>query len=167
MEGKDLNLTVDTTALTNAVEAGIQTQEQAVSLNRLVRSVLAIDLLKGARELSSTIDPLMRMYERAKARFEEVFEEEVDSYGTKEALELMDAFSSVIMRIVDLQRKIVQGKELFSSQDLMTEEERAVSRLMQSIQTPEEKKVFIETMKKVILETKQKKDPAESDDFEG
>lgn len=167
MEGKDLNLTVDTTALTNAVEAGIQTQEQAVSLNRLVRSVLAIDLLKGSRELSSTIDPLMRMYERAKARFEEVFEEEVDSYGTKEALELMDAFSSVIMRIVDLQRKIVQGKELFSSQDLMTEEERAVSRLMQSIQTPEEKKVFIETMKKVILETKQKKDPAESDDFEG
>ena len=164
----ELNVSVDAQALTKVVELGIQSQEQAIALNRLVQTVLAVDLVKGSRSLISSIDPLMEMYQKVFSKFQENLYEEVESMGPEDCLKYLDALHSAALRIVDLQRKIVQGKELFSTADLLTEEEKSMVRLVQSLETKEDKEMFITTLKRVLEDKKKTEEVKreQDDDFE-
>ena len=52
-----------------------------------------------------------------------------------------------MINIVDLQRKIVQGKDIFSDYPTLSDEEKGFIKILNSIKSPEDRKRFLKLVK--------------------
>ena len=51
---------------------------------------------------------------------------------------------------MEVQRKVAQGKSLLSEYPSLNEEEKNVVKLLKNLETPEDKRLFLDTLKNVL-----------------
>lgn len=120
-------------------------EEKGVALKALQAS-MAVSLYGGLnRALESTMKSTACLDELVN-KFKDKLEYEIEGMSPKDILEMIDRVQSSQLRILDLQRKIVQGKELIP-QPSLSEEESHVIKLMNSFTSVESKKKFLSVVK--------------------
>lgn len=156
-------LQVNTQALAEALASGVQTSEQAIHINRLVKTVLSLDLVQNQRSLIGSIQPVLELQARVKEKIIAMLDAEIDGMDLETAWKYFEKMTSLTMSILDLQRKIVQGKELFNPADNLASEERSMLQLLQSFKTPEEKQMFLKLLKEAQEHAKSMKASSEAE----
>nr|DAH52355.1 MAG TPA: hypothetical protein [Caudoviricetes sp.] len=148
----------DLKGIQNAILHGVANQEQVAQLSRIVSVAIVSDLVEGTKTLKSTISPLIDLQRTIFSKLQERIEVDIDTMELKDILELSKFLHNSQMSVLELERKIAQGKNLFESVPTITEEERNVLRMLKSFQTEEERMIFYETLKSALGLNKVKQD---------
>lgn len=144
MENKDEQLD---NGLVKAIENGVASAEQIAEMSRLLQISLVSDMLTGQKQLMGTVSPFIALQEKAQAKLMQVLEVDVESMDRDDLMKLIEFTQKNSLNVLEMQRKLVQGKELLSAYPQLTAEERAVITLMKQFKTPEEKKLFMDALK--------------------
>lgn len=148
----------DLKGIQNAILHGVANQEQVAQLSRIVSVAIVSDLVEGTKTIKSTISPLVDLQRTIFSKLQERIEVDIDTMELKDILELLKFLHNSQMSVLELERKIAQGKNLFESVPTITEEERNVLRMLKSFQTEEERMIFYETLKSALGLNKVKQD---------
>lgn len=148
----------DLKGIQNAIVHGVANQEQVAQLSRIVSVAIVSDLVEGTKTIKSTISPLIDLQRTIFSKLQERIEVDIDTMELKDILELLKFLHNSQVSVLELERKIAQGKNLFESVPTITEEERNVLRMLKSFQTEEERMIFYETLKSALGLNKVKQD---------
>lgn len=137
-------------ALVRAMQTGLATVDQIQEASRLVSISLAGQLLMGTGALMETVKPIAALHNKLVARYQEVLEQDMEIMTREDLENAIGVLSKNLINSLEVQRKIVQGKEILSNYPALTEEEKSMVKMMQSFKTADEKKIFIETLRSAI-----------------
>jgi len=155
---------MDNNQVTNMVVKvleGQSTTEQVGIFNRLLNTALAQDLVQGQQALIRTLSGFEEVSQKLQNAIDQKLQVEVETMELKELFEYYEKIQSYALRVLDLQRKIVQGKDLFPS-DILSEEEKAFLSILKSFRTDAEKTDFVNKIKQIQAE-KDAKQPTSTD----
>ena len=130
--------------LIEVVSAGVATEEQIGTLCRTLQINLSTNLITAMSQSLQGINKLASIRDRVLDRVLELTDDPlyIQNLSVNEGLSLIEFIQSSEVKLLDLQRKIVQGKELFPEM-VMSEDEKKVIKLLNSFKTPKEKLDFI------------------------
>lgn len=132
--------------LAKSIVAGTATeQDQGVALKAL-QNAMASSLISGLRTLDNTVVRLIGVSERLFDQLNTRMEVDVQNMQMNEVLRWIQTIQNNQIQILDLYRKVVQGRELFPS-DTFSDEEKLVLQLMKSFRSQEDKQKFLDICK--------------------
>lgn len=144
-----------TNEIAELISAGIATEEQQGVALKALKVGMAYTLTTGMGTILKDLNALSELSNRAINKINERLNLEIesDSISRKELMQFVDTIQQRQIQIMDLHRKIIQGKTLFE-EDILSEEEKMVVRLFKSFKTSEEKRKFLELCEKQLNESK-------------
>lgn len=145
MENNELNRLAEQLVSGTATES-----EQGVALKAL-QTALASSLVTGLRSLGENINNFNTVYNQIYQRCIEQFEIQRDTMDFDKSLNLLIKLQSQQYDIIDLYRKVVQGKELFPS-DSLSEDDRKILRLVKSFKSPDDRRKFMSLVEETLSE---------------
>lgn len=133
----------DVEQLAQSIIDGTATEEQQGTAVKVMQTSMSANLLIGMKSLANNIARFNDLYERLFQRFSETLESQIDILPPETLYKYLSDLQSKQLLILDLYRKTVQGKDLFSS-EILSDDEKKVIKLLKSFNTPEEKAKFLE-----------------------
>lgn len=142
------SLSPEALRLAQALTSGTASVDDIDKVQALVRTVLVTDLLAGTRAISTAISPYYKMWQKFNDKLPEAFETALEmATDFYDIIKLMSELEHRMINIVDLQRKIVQGKDIFSDYPTLSDEEKGFIKVLNSIKSPEDRKRFLKLVK--------------------
>lgn len=151
-------------ALVAVVMQGLSTSEQVGILNKTIQTSLAHELCVGQSLLIERLNSFNEFFDSIQKKLLVLLQSEEENMDLDTAMKLMEKLFNMRMSLLDLQRKIVQGKDLFPA-DIYSEEERAFVSILKSFNTLEEKRAFIEQVKGWYAGQAANKEPKKDEEF--
>lgn len=145
----DLVNSNDLSSIVKSVLEGTATEEQQGIIARQVQINLSATLVSGMQTLYSTIIESTQTLNAAQAKLAQRLETEADVMSIDKLASVVDNMQSQQLKILDLYRRIVNGKELFP-QGVLSEEEKQVVKLLNSFSSKEEKQKFLKVVKETL-----------------
>lgn len=139
----------DVEQLAQSIIDGTATEEQQGTAVKVMQTSMSANLLIGMKSLANNIARFNDLYERLFQRFSETLESQIDILPPETLYKYLSDLQSKQLLILDLYRKTVQGKDLFSS-EILSEDEKKVIKLLKSFNTPEEKTKFLELVESTL-----------------
>lgn len=132
----------DVSKIVQSVVDGIATErEQGLAL-RALQTSLAFHLVKDLDKLSKNVTALNDVLQSALEKFTCQFEAESGTMSSKDLLEIVEKIQNKQLQVMDLYRKVVQGRELFPD-ETMSDEEKTLKKLLASFKSVDEKQEFL------------------------
>jgi hypothetical protein len=116
---------------------------------KLVSDTLGASILRDIENFSTQCNKLFEALPKLITRAVENLDVDSDSLTTEECLAYSEKLLEIYSKNIELKRKIVQGKGLFPSTVLSSEESFIID-LMNSLETQEERLAFIEALKQAL-----------------
>jgi len=163
----DLVKKVDLQSIIDAVLSGTATEEQTGMIARQVQIGMSATLVQGMQSVYDLIQTSGNMLRTVQARFQEKLQVELDAdtVSLNDMAKMIDVLQKNQITVLDLYRKVTQGKELFS-QSMLSEEEKAVVKLLGSFTSKEEKQRFLKLVKETLDNQKASSEEEETQDFD-
>lgn len=128
--------------MANAIVNGTATeQEQGIAL-RALQTNLAAQMVSGLNGICKSLSNLDNLLNHAYMKLHDRYEVDLANMDSTHLLNIIDSIQSKQLQVLDLYRKVVQGKNLFP-EETISEEERKVLRLINSFTNDKDKKKFL------------------------
>lgn len=150
--------------LANLIMSGQASEKDKGLVLRTIQIGMASSMVAQLNSMHAVTAKAMSLYNRLDEEFMRQTEELLEAGTlTREELRLeRNSIESRIMAILNLERQIVQGKNIFP-EDSLSEEDRKVLRLMSSIKTPEEKAKFFKALDNFFQEKNSFEEPVDEE----
>lgn len=136
-----------TTSVVRSIMDGSISEETLGTALKSLQIQMAATLISSQGKAIALVDGVSIYADKLKAKFDEVFAGEIDRMtGADELMGWLERINNMQLKTLEVQRKIIQGKELFST-TVMSAEEKMLSRLLASFSSKEEKSKFMEIVK--------------------
>ena len=136
-------------ALLVAVKEGVLNAQNIEEAQRYLQINLAANLIGGVHLLSGTVNQISDLHKKLVEKLIEKYEVDLESMESEELLEALEVTQKMIINSVEVQRKVAQGKALLAEYPALSEEEKEVVKLLKNLETPADKKLFLDTLKGV------------------
>lgn len=130
--------------LAGLILTGQSTVSELGTACKSMQTGMAVSMLAGLNEITKAISKSTHLLDivNSKIQTKIAAELEADLIETDDLISISERLVRTQISLIDLQRKIVQGKELIPETTL-SDEEKVVVRLFKSFKTREEKEKFI------------------------
>lgn len=141
-------------ALARLIMSGRASEQEKGLVLRTIQVGMATNMVAGLNELHSNIAQAMNLYQALDSEYNRQLREQLEQGAlTKEEIRIeRDALEKRVHAILNLERQIVQGKNIFP-EDSLSEDDRKILRLMASVKTPEERKKFFKAIDEYFQNT--------------
>ena len=117
---------------------------------RYIQIGLASNLVSGIDLLAKNVKSISDVQQKLVNKLIEKLEVNIESMEQEDLIESLDAINKMIINSLEVQRKVAQGKSLLSEYPSLNEEEKNVVKLLKNLETPEDKRLFLDTLKNVL-----------------
>lgn len=133
-----------------AVKSGVMNSQNLEEVQRYVQIGLASNLVSGIDFLAKNVKAVSDVQQKLVNKLIEKLEVNIESMEQEDLLEALDSINKIIINSLEVQRKVAQGKSLLSEYPSLNEEEKNVVKLLKNLETPEDKRLFLDTLKNVL-----------------
>lgn len=140
--------------LAKAIIEGTATEEQRGIALQCIQITLATAMVSGVKQVTAPIDSLRNLQERLADYVSQQMIVKIDdqSMAPEKALEHLIEISDMQVKILELERKIIQGRDLMPS-GLLSDDEKLVMKLLKSFSTKSEKQKFLALVQQQLAES--------------
>lgn len=141
-------------ALARLITSGRASEQEKGLVLRTIQVGMATNMVAGLNELHSNVAQAMNLYQALDSEYNRQLREQLEQGAlTKEEIRIeRDTLEKRVHAILNLERQIVQGKNIFP-EDSLSEDDRKILRLMASVKTPEERKKFFKAIDEYFQNT--------------
>ena len=133
-----------------AVKSGVMNSQNLEEVQRYIQIGLASNLVSGIDLLAKNVKVVSDVQQKLVNKLIEKLEVNIESMEQEDLLEALDSINKIIINSLEVQRKVAQGKSLLSEYPSLNEEEKNVVKLLKNLETPEDKRLFLDTLKNVL-----------------
>lgn len=133
-----------------AVKSGVMNSQNLEEAQRYIQIGLASNLVSGIDLLAKNVKSISDVQQKLVNKLIEKLEVNIESMEQEDLLEALDSINKIIINSLEVQRKVAQGKSLLSEYPSLNEEEKNVVKLLKNLETPEDKRLFLDTLKNVL-----------------
>lgn len=133
-----------------AVKSGVMNSQNLEEAQRYIQIGLASNLVSGIDLLAKNVKAVSDVQQKLVNKLIEKLEVNIESMEQEDLLEALDSINKIIINSLEVQRKVAQGKSLLSEYPSLNEEEKNVVKLLKNLETPEDKRLFLDTLKSVL-----------------
>lgn len=133
-----------------AVKSGVMNSQNLEEAQRYIQIGLASNLVSGIDLLAKNVKSISDVQQKLVNKLIEKLEVNIESMEQEDLIESLDAINKMIINSLEVQRKVAQGKSLLSEYPSLNEEEKNVVKLLKNLETPEDKRLFLGTLKNVL-----------------
>lgn len=138
---KDINVDV----LSRKIQEGMATREERGIALKNVNTQMAVELVASLNTMKEQNVGLMELRgllaKKLNKRGRQAIED--DSMDLEELMDMVSALTDMELKVADMYRKVLQGNRLLFDEDSMSEEQKIVVRLLNSFETFEQKRNFL------------------------
>lgn len=136
--------------LLSAVKSGVMNAQNLEEAQRYIQIGLASNLVGGLDLLAKNVKAVSDIQQKLTNKMIEKLEVDIESMEKDEIIESLESINKIVINSLEVQRKVAQGKSLLSEYPSLNEEEKNVVKLLKNLETPEDKKLFLDTLKSVL-----------------
>jgi F0F1-type ATP synthase epsilon subunit len=136
--------------LLSAVKSGVMNAQNLEEAQRYIQIGLASNLVGGLDLLAKNVKAVSDIQQKLTNKLIEKLEVDIESMEKDEIIESLESINKIVINSLEVQRKVAQGKSLLSEYPSLNEEEKNVVKLLKNLETPEDKKLFLDTLKSVL-----------------
>lgn len=136
--------------LLSAVKSGVMNAQNLEEAQRYIQIGLASNLVGGLDLLAKNVKAVSDIQQKLTNKLIEKLEVDIESMEKDEIIESLESINKIVINSLEVQRKVAQGKSLLSEYPSLNEEEKNVVKLLKNLETPEDKKLFLDTLKNVL-----------------
>lgn len=136
--------------LLSAVKSGVMNAQNLEEAQRYIQIGLASNLVGGLDLLAKNVKAVSDIQQKLTNKLIEKLEVDIESMEKDEIIEYLESINKIVINSLEVQRKVAQGKSLLSEYPSLNEEEKNVVKLLKNLETPEDKKLFLDTLKSVL-----------------
>lgn len=136
--------------LLSAVKSGVMNAQNLEEAQRYIQIGLASNLVGGLNLLAKNVKAVSDIQQKLTNKLIEKLEVDIESMEKDEIIESLESINKIVINSLEVQRKVAQGKSLLSEYPSLNEEEKNVVKLLKNLETPEDKKLFLDTLKSVL-----------------
>lgn len=136
--------------LFSAVKSGVMNAQNLEEAQRYIQIGLASNLVGGLDLLAKNVKAVSDIQQKLTNKLIEKLEVDIESMEKDEIIESLESINKIVINSLEVQRKVAQGKSLLSEYPSLNEEEKNVVKLLKNLETPEDKKLFLDTLKSVL-----------------
>lgn len=138
-------------AMVSSIMDGNATVEELGVAVKALQTKMSVALISGVDSVLKSLQESTKVLDSAVSKFNEKIkiDVETDLLETKDLLEIIERMQNQQLKVLDLQRKIVQGKELIP-QPSLSDEEKQVITLLKSFSSQEDKVKFLNVVKDTL-----------------
>lgn len=133
-----------------AVKSGVMNAQNLEEAQRYIQIGLASNLVGGLDLLAKNVKAVSDIQQKLTNKLIEKLEVDIESMEKDEIIESLESINKIVINSLEVQRKVAQGKSLLSEYPSLNEEEKNVVKLLKNLETPEDKKLFLDTLKNVL-----------------
>lgn len=138
---KDINVDV----LSRKIQEGMATREERGIALKNVNTQMAVELVASLNTMKEQNVGLMELRgllaKKLNKRGRQAIED--DSMELDELMDMVSTLTDMELKVADMYRKVLQGNRLLFDEDSMSEEQKIVVRLLNSFETFEQKRNFL------------------------
>lgn len=136
--------------LLSAVKSGVMNAQNLEEAQRYIQIGLASNLVGGLDLLAKNVKAVSDIQQKLTNKLIEKLEVDIESMEKDKIIESLESINKIVINSLEVQRKVAQGKSLLSEYPSLNEEEKNVVKLLKNLETPEDKKLFLDTLKSVL-----------------
>lgn len=139
----------DTQSLVAQVLQGTLDESSMGTVLKTLQISMAASLISNQNKASKVMEAATSRIEKLLTQFDKKLDTEMEFLELEDQWKWIAKMHNMQITVLDLQRKIIQGKPLFST-EVLSEEEKMVVKLLGSFKSLEEKKQFISVVKDTL-----------------
>lgn len=128
------------------VTDGVATEEQLGVVLKQMQISISTKLLAQLKQQEALMVNVSSMLQRLYDRLDMIISTDLEMMNVETVMDLIEKLTRLSNNYLELQRRIVQGKELFSN-DTLSDDEKRVIKLMNSFSSQDDKKKFMAVVK--------------------
>lgn len=136
---------VNTDILSKKIQEGMATKEERGIALKNVNTQMAVELVGSLDTVKKQNVGLLELRgllaDKVNKKGKQAIED--DSLDLNELMELVSTLTDMELKVADMYRKVLQGNRLLFDEDSMSEEQKIVVRLLNSFETFEQKRNFL------------------------
>lgn len=150
----------DADNLVALILSGQASEQEKGMLLRNIQVAMSANLVGQLNQMHSVVAQAMELYKDLDSAYLTKVREllESDALVKDEIRAERDSLEKRMMSVLNMERQIIQGKNLFP-QDSLSEDEQKVLRLLASVKTPDEKQKFFKAIDKFFQDSNSFEDP--------
>lgn len=150
----------DADNLVALILSGQASEQEKGMLLRNIQVAMSANLVGQLNQMHSVVAQAMELYKDLDSAYLTKVREllESDALVKDEIRAERDSLEKRMMAVLNMERQIIQGKNLFP-QDSLSEDEQKVLRLLASVKTPDEKQKFFKAIDKFFQDSNSIEDP--------
>lgn len=150
----------DADHLVALILSGQASEQEKGMLLRNIQVAMSANLVGQLNQMHSVVAQAMELYKDLDSAYLTKVREllESDALVKDEIRAERDSLEKRMMAVLNMERQIIQGKNLFP-QDSLSEDEQKVLRLLASVKTPDEKQKFFKAIDKFFQDSNSFEDP--------
>ena len=133
------------------IETGQATEAQKGMALRAVQVAIAANMTGNLSVLSATLQGAVGLYVDMERRYQQLLSEEVHNMSRQELAQEVNRFERRMMRLIDMQRQIIQGKTIFPDNSL-SDDDKKVMQLLVSVKNPDQRNALVKLINTVLGE---------------
>lgn len=141
-----------TDILAKKIQEGMATKEERGIALKNVNTQMAVELVESIDSIKTQNGKLTKLRDLATTKLLKKGEQAInnDELELPDLLNMVSVLTDVELKVADMYRKILQGNRLLFDEDSLSEEQKVVVRLLNSFETIEQKKDFLNMASKFM-----------------
>ena len=148
---------VSSDELVKRLNAGVLEESERGTLLKMLQISLASSLIGNTHKVDENVVQMNSLLEKVNRRYVELVYSSLESYNLEELTDILNSLVDRQLKVADLQRKVLQGKELISG-EVLSDDERKILKVMSSFTSKEEKRAFLNAVQEHLNEIESKRD---------
>ena len=128
--------------LKSLIAVGTKTEEQQGLALRAVQMGMAANFCSEISSLHRGLSRAQSVLSKLRDKYFSDVEEVMDTLSPSEVASYMSTIQNQVMGVLELERKVIQGRELFPT-DSLSDMDRKILRLVSSLRAPEDRAKFM------------------------
>lgn len=137
---------VNTDILSKKIQEGMATKEERGIALKNVNTQMAVELVASLDTIKKQNDGLSKLrgllVDKLTKKGEQALKD--DTLDMNELMDFVNTLTDVEIKVADMYRKVLQGNRLLFDEDSMSEQQQIVVRLLNSFETFEQKRNFLD-----------------------
>lgn len=142
----------DVTTLVQQIMDGTIEESKRGTILKSLQVAMSTSILQNLSEVNDSVSKLKGLCDKLDKKLIESLDVEIDSMTPEFLLRLSSLMMGKRLSVLDMQRKIFQGKDLFPD-NVLSDDERMVVKLFKSFGSEAEKKAFMKVVKQTLNKT--------------
>lgn len=148
--------------LKSLIAVGTKTEEQQGLALRAVQMGMAANFCSEVSSLHRGLSRAQSVLSKLRDKYFSDVEEVMDTLSPSEVASYMSTIQSQVMSVLELERKVIQGRELFPT-DSLSDMDRKILRLVSSLRAPEDRAKFMKLIEDNFGDPTKFEDPDDDD----